>query len=380
MTWHPTRTAALQRLEQFLPRSGRAYAERRNHDSGPGARPEVSGLSPYIRYRMIAESDVLAAVTSRHSQAAAEKFIQEVCWRTYWKGWLEQRPDVWRHYCRDVQTIERPPGYAAAVEGRTGIDCFDAWAQELVETGYLHNHARMWFASIWVFTLKLPWQLGADWFLRHLLDGDPASNTLSWRWVAGLQTVGKTYLARADNIERYTQGRFQPQGLASVAVPLPADPPVAMRPLPLQAPLPTGPVALLVTEEDLSPELTADRIAVLDQPVERGAAPLVTRFIAGALDDAATRLGATTGRPVERVAIADIAAWANGLPIVSAYAPVGPAQSAVFGPQIHWQRRAWDSAAWPHAKRGFFQFREQIASLLRDAGIGPRQPTLFETR
>ncbi len=67
-------------------------------------------------------------------------------------------------------------------------------------TGYLHNHARMWFASIWIFTLRLPWELGADFFLRHLLDGDPASNTLSWRWVGGMQTMGKTYLARADNI------------------------------------------------------------------------------------------------------------------------------------------------------------------------------------
>jgi deoxyribodipyrimidine photo-lyase len=65
--------------------------------------------------------------------------------------------------------------------------------QELVETGYLHNHARMWFASIWIFTLRLPWELGADFFLRHLLDGDAASNTLSWRWVAGLHTKGKHY-------------------------------------------------------------------------------------------------------------------------------------------------------------------------------------------
>ena len=94
--------------------------------------------------------------------------------------------------------------------GQTGIECFDTWARELTTTGYLHNYARMWFASIWIFTLKLPWQLGPDFFLRHLLDGDTASNTLSWRWVAGLQTVGKTYLARAANISRYTGGRFKP--------------------------------------------------------------------------------------------------------------------------------------------------------------------------
>ncbi len=73
--------------------------------------------------------------------------------------------------------------YERAVEGRTGIDGFDDWARQLVETGWLHNHTRMWFASIWIFTLRLPWALGAAFFLRHLLDGDPASNTLSWRWV-----------------------------------------------------------------------------------------------------------------------------------------------------------------------------------------------------
>ena len=72
----------------------------------------------------------------------------------------------------------------------------------------------MWFASIWIFTLRLPWALGADFFLRHLIDADAASNTLSWRWGAGLQTVGKTYLARTENIARYTNGRFAPRGLA----------------------------------------------------------------------------------------------------------------------------------------------------------------------
>ena len=101
-------------------------------------------------------------------------------------------------------------GYLAAIDGETGIECFDAWSAELRETGYLHNHARMWFASIWIFTLKLPWRLGADFFYRHLLDGDAASNTLSWRWVAGLHTRGKPYAARADNIATYSEGRFTP--------------------------------------------------------------------------------------------------------------------------------------------------------------------------
>jgi hypothetical protein len=66
----------------------------------------------------------------------------------------------------------------------------------------------MWFASIWIFTLGLPWQLGAQFFLEHLYDGDAASNTLSWKWVAGLQTKGKHYIARPDNIQKFTNGRY----------------------------------------------------------------------------------------------------------------------------------------------------------------------------
>ena len=95
------------------------------------------------------------------------------------------------------------------IEARSGIPAMDAWTSELIETGYLHNHARMWYASIWIHTLKLPWTLGAEFFLRNLLDGDVASNTLSWRWVAGLHTVGKFYLAQKSNICKFTAGRLE---------------------------------------------------------------------------------------------------------------------------------------------------------------------------
>ncbi len=120
--------------------------------------------------------------------------------------------------------------YRRAIEGKTGIDCFDAWVEELLETGYLHNHTRMWFASIWIFTLQLPWELGADFTYRHFVDGDPASNTLSWRWVGGLHTRGKTYLARPDNIAEHTGGRFRPKGLAREAIALDEPLPAPARP------------------------------------------------------------------------------------------------------------------------------------------------------
>ena len=208
----PTRAAGLETLADFVPRAGRDYARDRNHDTG-ASRDNVSGLSPYLRHRLLTEREVVAAVLERHPLSSAEKFVQEVFWRTYWKGWLEQRPEVWRRYRRDLAELLPPGGspshdYEEAIAGRTGIDAMDAWVHELFDTGYLHNHTRMWFASIWIFTLGLPWQLGADFFYRHLLDGDAASNTLSWRWVAGLQTAGKTYLATASNISRFTDGRF----------------------------------------------------------------------------------------------------------------------------------------------------------------------------
>lgn len=249
----PTRAAGLEALDDFVARAGSAYTRERNHDHGP-SRSNVSGLSPYLRHRLVTEREVVAAVLSRHSLTAAEKFVQEVFWRTYWKGWLEQNPEVWRRYRREVSEFEGhlPTGYHDALEGRSGIDAMDAWVRELVETGYLHNHTRMWFASIWVFTLGLPWQLGADFFYRHLLDGDAASNTLSWRWVAGLQTPGKTYLATASNIAKYTEGRFSPQGLATSAPALSeALPPrTPIEPDDVDGTIGTRP-GLLLHEEDL---------------------------------------------------------------------------------------------------------------------------------
>ena len=207
-----------------MPLAGQHYAVGRNTDPGPGAVGAVSRLSACLRYRLVTEREVVAAVLGRQGLGAAEKFVQEVLWRTYWKGWLEMRPAVWARFLemreRERQHFRNARALAAAEGGMTGIEGFDDWARELVETGYLHNHARMWFASIWIFTLRLPWALGADFFLRRLIDADAASNTLSWRWVAGLQTVGKTYLAPADNIARYTGGRFAPKGLASEAVAL----------------------------------------------------------------------------------------------------------------------------------------------------------------
>ena len=218
----PTREAALARLEEFLPDAGRYAADRNFVRFG---HPNISRLSPWVQKRLLLEEEIVDAARVRWPFEAVEKFVQEVYWRTYWKGWLEQRPEAWSRWVeavprlRDALSAEQRSTLDAALAGRTDIAGFDDWAKELVATGYLHNHARMWFASIWIFTLKLPWELGAAFFYEHLLDGDVASNTLSWRWVAGLQTPGKTYVARADNIAFYTDGEHAPEASQLASAP-----------------------------------------------------------------------------------------------------------------------------------------------------------------
>uniref|UniRef100_UPI001F3BE1CF FAD-binding domain-containing protein n=1 Tax=Falsiroseomonas oryziterrae TaxID=2911368 RepID=UPI001F3BE1CF len=312
-TFPADRAGALARLHDFAPRMGRAYAEGRNSDPGPGQRRDVSRLSPAVRHRLVTEEELIGAALAAHGAQAAEKFIQEVFWRSYWKGWLELRPGVWDAYCRerDAALAGATGGMRKALDramaGATGIACFDAWAEELRATGWLHNHVRMWFASIWIFTLRLPWTLGADFMLRHLLDGDAASNTLSWRWVAGMQTPGKHYVARAENIRRHTLGRFDPEGeLDENPLPLAAPAPPPLRPLPRADALPAGPFALLLHEDDLHPEslLPAGApvaaiagIAVPEARSPLGCAPIVADHARAALADGLTRAAAAFGAP-----------------------------------------------------------------------------------
>ena len=381
----PDRAAAHAALDAFLPHAGEEYARWRGHDPGPGQRGHVSALSPWVKLRLLDEITIARAVLSRHDAAAAEKFLTEVFWRTYWKGWMELRPSVWREYMRDLKRLENDlqtqsglrHRWEEACLGQTGIPPFDAWARELAETGYLHNHARMWFASIWIFTLDLPWQLGADFFLRHLLDGDAAVNTLSWRWVAGIQTPGKTYLATADNIAAHTGGRFPDvAGLAQVAKPREAGAPPPPRHLP-DCPTPriTGRCGILLHGDDVDLArllpLAPDPVAIAyadatDGHSPRAMAPDVARF----RRDAARAEGAT-----ETVESADaIGNWARAQDldlILAPYAPVGPMQDMLQAhavkddavPLVQY-RRPLDTAAWPLATKGFFPFRKHIPDLI----------------
>jgi deoxyribodipyrimidine photo-lyase len=402
-----TRAAGEALMQGFIPRMGKRYAQRRNFDNGPGGHEHVSTLSPYLRRRLVLEREVVEAAVMSHGQEGAEKFVQEVVWRGYFKGWMERRPQIWQSYRtgleQDLAEFDKDRrlarDVARAEAGETGIDCFDAWAQELVETGYLHNHARMWFASIWIFTLELPWRLGADFFYRHLLDGDPASNTLGWRWVAGLHTRGKSYAAQAWNIARFTGQRFtpreadlaadtrslehtEPEGLPSVS---PLRTPNAP-----QAGLPT---ALLITEEDCRVEdfelsafdiRTIATLSASHLRSPRETSELVEQFEADALADAASHLGQDT-EAMRAGVPADLARWAvraGAEQIVTPYVPEGPlrdwlreAQTALEaeGVTLCEMRRSWDEAIWPHATAGFFKVKKKIPDILHSEGITRRR-------
>jgi len=220
MKFHTSREKALESLDIFIKNDIINYSSKRNYDFSPIERKNVSCLSPYISHRLINEYEISKKVLSKHPYQKVEKYIQEIYWRIYWKGWLELRPKVWTDFTEDLNTIEESENYYLAINGQTKIECFNDWVKEIKEYNYLHNHTRMWFASIWIFTLGLPWQKGAEFFMKYLLDGDAASNTLSWRWVGGLQTKGKHYLAQSWNISKFLKKQYKNIELRENGLPL----------------------------------------------------------------------------------------------------------------------------------------------------------------
>lgn len=378
----PSYEAAKQRLANFIERAGQHYTRSRSFISPPGDNATTSCLSPYIGRRLLPEWQIVHAVLQAHGTVAAEKFIQEICWRTYWKGWLELRPRVWQDYLKwrsdDQQHVaestELKQRLEQALSAQTGIDCFDCWVRELVTNGYLHNHARMWFASIWIFTLKLPWTLGADFFYRNLLDADAASNTLSWRWVAGLHTKGKPYVARADNICKYTQGQFNPCGQLNEN-PDPLEErypsPALVSTVSSQPFRPPDNAAYLATMENLAfPSLADNRPRAILMPhyVDINFSAKVQHFNQAILRDTSERYHAPL------ISVEDVADWAHGHAVQDLIMPrllVGPLAhlNQALDEQLHqkdirchqpWQE--WDRQLFPLATRGYFPFTKKLKS------------------
>jgi deoxyribodipyrimidine photo-lyase len=249
----------------------------------------------------------------------------------------------------------------------------------------------MWFASIWIFTLQLPWQLGADFFLRHLWDGDPAPNTLSWRWVAGLQTVGKTYLARASNITKYTDGRFFPKGLAKEAAPV-SDKRFHIKLLPVNQIHynPTLPSLLVLHDEDshLGPMITefqtilgSVRISTAANITPFEISENVAQFVNALMQEQDKRWSDRLGSIKSVSTVDDIVNEALRLgvkQIISPYAAVGPAQAmqdslqeatAFCAISITRLLNPYDLICWPHATHGFFRFKEHIPQFVQALGL-----------
>lgn len=184
------------------------YEKTRNFFKG-----KVTRLSPYIRYGVLSLAEVRDfALSQVENPEDAEKLIQELAWRDYWQRLYREKGDsIWKDqedyktgYTAEVYTSELPTDVE---QGTTGLVCIDSFSHELRETGYLHNHARMWMAAYLVHWRHIDWKAGAKWFLQHLLDGDPASNNLSWQWVASTFSH-KPYFFNRENLEKYTKGIY----------------------------------------------------------------------------------------------------------------------------------------------------------------------------
>ena len=397
----PTREAGLKRLKEFAPLAGETYSNERNFDFSSTKKNSVSALSPWIKHRLITEEEVLIEILKYHSPHSAMKFIQEVFWRGYFKGWLEQHPTVWSHHneklIKEYTKLENnkfiKENYMSAINGETGIECFDFWCEQLKSTGYLHNHVRMWFASIWVFTLKLPMELGADFFMLHLIDADAASNTLSWRWVSGLHTKGKAYAARASNIEKFTNGQFNPSGqLVEDISPLTENIDHPLVSLPQLDKSIQKDAVLLVTEEDCSPETSLEtkdlEVEILPLYLEKKYPRWIepnnsVRFFSNtAVQNTCQRLGQLGVEKIDKTkwtdAILEASDRLGTKNIIISKVPVGAVKSklrkvkknlAEHDIYIYEHYKNYDMYTWQHASKGFFKLKKQIPNILHQLGL-----------
>lgn len=201
-----SRDAALARLAAVRPAD---YARSRNALDGA-----VTRLSPYLSHGVLTLPEVHDDIAARFALNPQHKLVYEFGWREYFHH-------VWER-CGEAVFASLHPGplpdaaYARTLPqdiraGHTGVPAIDRAVAELYATGYLHNHARMWLASYVVHLRKVHWRAGADWLYGHLLDGDLASNHLSWQWVAGTGSH-KPYLFDAENVAKYAPREWHSPG------------------------------------------------------------------------------------------------------------------------------------------------------------------------
>ena len=383
MQFVTSRTEALDKLNTFIERHIINYNSKRNFDFGATSRTNVSCLSPYITHRLITEYETAKLVLKKYPFQKVDKFIQEIFWRVYWKGWLELRPKVWSDFIEDLKIINENDNYLQAINGETEIECFNDWVNELKNFNYLHNHTRMWFASIWIYTLNLPWQLGAEFFMNHLLDADPASNTLSWRWVAGLHTKNKHYFASAENIKKFTNNKYYPKGQVNFNI-VESSGWKSYNPIDLNIKKfhSTKKVKyLLIHENDLSLKNLpcSDFLFIQKESIKtiKRAAP-IHAFIDKALKSFEQNINKSNYKKIIFFSFNDcdnIEKYLDANESQSIYSPY-PSVGYVYDVMKNFEKNKrfkfefinseWDSLFWPHAKKGFFKLKKQIKPIIKD--------------
>jgi len=376
MIFEASRAKAVDKLNTFVEQNLSDYSKLRNFDFGPSNRSNVSCLSPYITHGIINELEVINKSLKKFSFAKNEKFIQEVLWRVYWKGWLELRPDVWSDYLIELDKIKKEfknnQSYLDTIEGKTNIDCFNQWVIELKESNYLHNHTRMWFASIWIFTLELPWQLGAEFFMQHLFDGDAASNTLGWRWVAGIQTQGKHYLVSEWNINKFTNNRFKNIKLNENAKPISNDKIYSVINKSFKNSEILEDKTLLIFENNMTFELSDfkehkfKKILLVSNNTDRTIklSEKVLKFKANLLEDHKIRLKQKSIN-CETININDLKNITEE--VYALYPTVGENLNFIQNNQlknIKFLYRKLDQFSWQYCNKGFFNFKNYIPKII----------------
>ncbi|MDA7704274.1 DNA photolyase [Candidatus Pelagibacter sp.] len=376
MIFAASRAKAVDQLNNFIEQNLSDYSKLRNFDFGPDNRSNISCLSPYITHGIINELEVVDKSLKKFSFAKNEKFIQEVLWRVYWKGWLELRPNVWLDYLIELGKVKdqfkNNQNYLDTIEGKTNVDCFNQWVIELKERNYLHNHTRMWFASIWIFTLELPWQLGAEFFMQHLYDGDAASNTLGWRWVAGVQTQGKHYLASEWNINKFTNNRFKNIKLNENAKPISNDKIYSVTNKRFENSKISEDKTLLIFENNMTFEFSDfkehkfKKILLVSNDTNRTIklSEKVLKFKANLLEDQKIRLKEKSIN-CETININDLKNITEN--VYAIYPTVGENLDFIQNNQlrnIKFLYRKLDQFSWQYCNKGFFNFKNYIPKII----------------
>lgn len=398
-----TRAHGLDALAAFVDAGGPAYIASRDVDRGPSGGVSATWLGPYMRHRLLLANEVIGAVRRAFEPGIAQAVARDLAGQSYAAGWLTRHPVVHRRFLSDLVSIDAELAYQPALEGRyrdatagaTGIACFDGWIGEAAATGLLHRCAWRALASIWIFTLALPWQLGARFMLRHVLDADLASTLLVWREVAGLEGDAP-FLVTGEEIARRTAGRFpRTTDLAVAAGQGEVEPAYAAAAGRL---LSTGggddPALVLVTAEDLHPESwpiaeRAVRGVVLVEPIDLYGwlGERVLSFKRAGLDDAARRAANHFQCPVMRLRRGDRQAGADrfddleGVGLVAIVPPKGPAEDDIAvacerfcdggcPPTLELIRRPWDQAMGEAAAAGQAAFEAGVDDVLAGLGLG----------